>query len=177
MPIYTLFLSACLPTTTNGYKDDSIIQQGYASGPPSLNTSEYWYNINWDMLFKNENYNEKYTRCRLRYKIHNQIHTSISVSFQNRIGVSSINLMSQNNLNGTTIANPIGLYSFKRDPTAAGADRYIYDNTTMESVTGVEFEIPKGYGRLQMVYNPFIRFTVPFGIQIAPSGLLLFELI
>lgn len=178
MPVYTLFLSNSTLSTANGYKDDSMIVAGfrYQTLVSNLNQPEFYYNINWDNLFKDENYNPKYTKCRIRCKI-NQGDTQTDGTYGNHLGRMNVNLISENYLSGTTIGCPINLYNYALTHTGIG---YININNSLYSATGVEIEIPKGSSTLFISYPHYSRiFTLsnPAFCQFSPYGLLSFELI
>lgn len=154
MPVYTLFLSNSTASTTDGYKDDSMIVAGFRQQTIiNTNQSEFYYNINWDNLFKDENYNPIYTKCRIRCKI-NQGNTQSDGTYGNHLGRMNVNLVSNNYMSGTSIACPINLYNYARTPTGTG---YININNSLYSATGVEIEIPKGSSTLFITYPHYSR--------------------
>jgi hypothetical protein len=178
MPIYNLFLSCSLPSTANGYKDDSVIIAGYRMGDPASTSTQFYYNINWDKLFKGENYNEKYTKCKFRYKMLNgNTNTSLG-TFNNMTGVLNANFQSLNYLPGTTISVPIGLY-YPIFPPTGGTNKVLVQNT-LDSLCGIEIEIPKGSSMLDICYSTFDR-TAPVFLSVTnavlPFYLFTFELI
>jgi hypothetical protein len=176
MPIYNLFLSTSRPDT-HGYKDDAMIIAGPVHGRPATsgNGSEFWYNINWDKLFKGDNYNPEYTKCRVFSKILNH-RANTDHTYGYHTGRVSTNLTSTNYLAGTCIGNPLCSYYYTNMPTGPG--EYVSMFNT-ENITGMEIDIPRGRSELCFKYA-FITRTQTLEVissqQRAPFYLLYFEL-
>jgi hypothetical protein len=176
MPIYNLFLSTSRPTTANGYKDDSMIIAGYRHGAKTTdNGQEVYYNIDWDKLFKGDNYNPQYTKCRVYSKFLNHRGNTNDV-YGYHTGRLSTNLASNNYLSGTSVGNPLCAYYYQELPTQ---NREYYSNFNTENITGMEIEIPRGKNELALWYG-YITRTVPNNVaslnQRDVFGILYFEL-
>jgi hypothetical protein len=177
MPIYNLFLSTSLPSTSDGYKDDAMIIAGKQHGAPPVNGygSEFWFNINWDKLFGGDNYNPEYTKCRVYSKIINHRGNGDS-TYGFHTGRVSTNLTSANYLPGTCIGNPLCSYYYDRIGT--GPTEYISIFNT-ENITGMEIDIPRGISELCFKYAYITRtqtIEVVSNQQRTPFYLLYFEL-
>ena len=109
MVVYTLFLSNSTNTTTNGYRDDSMVIAGFRMTPLGSGIySEAYYNINWDNLFKGDNNNPKFTKCRVRCNIKSGA-LNAENGYNNHLGLMNLNLVSDNYLVGTSNGIPINL--------------------------------------------------------------------
>ena len=176
MPIYNLFLSTSLPTTANGYKDDSMIIAGYKHSTKTTdNGQEVYYNIDWDKLFKGANYDPQYTKCRVYSKFSNH-RGNTHDNFTLHTGRISTNLASNNYLSGTCVGNPLCAYYYEELLTTNG-EYLSYYNT--ENITGMEIEIPRGKNELAIWFG-YITRSVPINIASTNPrdifGILYFEL-
>ena len=178
MVVYTLFLSNSIATTTNGYKDDSMVISGFKMTPVSSGVyPEMYYNINFDNLFKGANYDPKFTKCRVRCNIKSGA-LNAENGYNNHLGRMNLNLVSDNYLVGTSNGIPINLYNYAKSNVSAGF--HININNSLYSETGVEIVIPRGYSTLLVSFPHYARmqtlFVTAFS-QYSPYGLLSFELI
>lgn len=148
MPIYTLFLGV-------NYDDYARLVAIGRHQPPTTTTSNiFYYNINWDSLFKNENYN--YKKCRVRYQF--QVKSVTLTSIANHSGTITTNLISMNKNNSNVSGTPLGLYFHGPLPTFVSG-RYTQQSNMAVSMTGTEIEIPKGVSELQINYVSLNRGT------------------
>lgn len=176
MPIYNLFLSTSKETTANGYKDDSMIVAGLKHKTYTGNDGqEFWYSIDWDKLFKGDNYDPQYTKCRVYSQFINHRGNTNDI-FGYHTGRISTNLASNNFLAGTSQGNPLCAYYYSHFPT--GINEFMsYFNTN--NVTGMEIEIPRGKNELAIWFG-YITRQIPNDVsttnQRSPFGMLFFEL-
>lgn len=128
MPIYTLYLT-------------TFANPNWINGTPVNNTSKHSvrWNINFDEMFRNENY--KYKHCRVRLKLQMTSWSAVSTDWESYLGYLSCSLASATSNYGTygTLLCP----TFAVDaPTTGTATHCMILDTTTD--IGVDVMMPTG---------------------------------
>ena len=107
----------------------------------TTNFNSCTWNVNWDQLFKGENY--KYNKCRIRMKIVSTSQNFVAASFHNTLGVLTCSLPT--NFNASNLILPTLLNIMVLRDSAVTPTRLTITNRTNTAETpGVNIQIPKG---------------------------------
>lgn len=125
MPIYTLYLNNV---------DSSQISN-------TTNFNSCTWNVNWDQLFKGENY--KYNKCRIRIKIVSTSSNFTAASFHNTSGPLTCSLPT--NFNASNLIQPTLLNILVlRDSAVTPTRLTTTSRTDTADSPGVNIQVPKG---------------------------------
>jgi len=137
MPIYSLYLNTVSATFIN------------------TNGSSATWNVNWDQLFKGENY--KYSKCRLRYNILARIANG-TIAFNTSL--SNISCSLPTNFNGSNLLLPTLLnISELRSSYITNARQTTPRKTNTADTMGVNIQVPKGSFPITISFAKFTNFT------------------
>jgi hypothetical protein len=137
--VYTLFL-----TTQNGRQP--------------TNTSDSYWDINWDNLFNNENHN--YKKCRVRFEINSTTLQSTTTAFDYKarngyitanFATSNQSTSSNSSIVGGCILGTIAPFPFQSwyTGTSSATTWVSFRNSTLDT-KGVSIMTPRGTGTLQI---------------------------
>jgi hypothetical protein len=137
MPCYSLYLNTLSANSTN------------------TNVSSATWNVNWDQLFKGQNYT--YTKCRLRYNILGRT-PSGTIGFATSLGNISCSLPT--NFNGSNLSLPTLLNIFElRSSFVINTVQMTPTKTNTADTPGVNIQTPKGSFPITIKFNKFTNFT------------------
>ena len=107
----------------------------------TTNFNSCTWNVNWDQLFKGENY--KYNKCRIRIKIVSSSQNFVAASFFNTSGVLTCNLPTNFNASNLYLPTLLNIMVL-RDSDVSVARLTTSNRTNTAESLGVNIQIPKG---------------------------------
>jgi len=143
--IYTIYL-----TTSN-------TEYGGKFQPPinpvnKTNNANVSWSINWNELFRDNNLNNKYKKCRVRYDLRSGNFDAITYSLEwnNLNGYLTTNLQSNNSLSQTQKGTILGLIYPQKINFSSSTNWYYLSNTLNEP--GIDIIIPQYNSNLTLSF-------------------------
>lgn len=149
MPVYTLYLVSSLFSSTFPAQNEInyVTKMSGTTTSPNLNTSTTW-NINWDEMFKKNNY--KYKKCRVRVKAQSILSDNTAL-YPTTVQVLTSSF--QTNHNGTESILPTSLSTVYFGDTAITNQLFTVYLNTHGSIAGTNIEPPQGQTFFTLAYQ------------------------